>query len=256
MHENGECRKMRRISKIIPPAWFEKWKDDYVVSNGKNACYEDMDSTTRRRLREYLAKEQGNICCYCMRRINLETSHIEHFKPRDKFPDAEMDYYNMFASCMGQENEAQYTKWHCDQKKNNWYNHLMPDPTSSDYEKCVDYNLKGETVPFHSNRDGRYTVEKNIIENLGLNAPFLVRNRRNAIMKSELYDDAEYDNDDWFEYIRYYDNVHEGQYEEYCNAIIMLMRSMIKNKKSIICASLMNLLRKMMMRKILLSIMV
>lgn len=219
---------MRKINKMSSPDWFEKWKDDYKSSNGDDAGYEDLDNMTRRNLREQLISEQGKICCYCMRRINLNASHIEHFKPREKYKKLEMDYNNMFASCTGQENEAQYIKWHCDPRKDNWFDERMPELTTFDIEKCIKYQYSGRVVPYHEKNDSRHELEKIMIEKLGLNADYLVRNRRLAISKSELSDDVEYSDSDWSDFIRYYDNMHNGEYEEYCGMFIVLMNELIK----------------------------
>lgn len=77
---------MKRINKEDSPVWFEVWKQDYNRINGREAHYkedfssDDEDGKKRRqRLREQLIKEQGYICCYCMKKISLNTSHIEHF---------------------------------------------------------------------------------------------------------------------------------------------------------------------------------
>ena len=215
---------MRQIHKKTVPSWFEKWKSDFREENGRDPHYNDLDSTSRRKLRNVLSGEQGNICCYCMRRINGDVSHIEHFKPRETFPEDDLSYDNMFASCAGQIDEIILSNQHCDQRKNNWYNEKIPKPTEPDFEKCVSYRLNGEVKPYHDKNDMRYSLEKELIEKLGLNAPFLVRNRRTAIAKSEIMDDCEYSEDDWLEFIAYYDSMHDGNYEEYCATFIDIIR--------------------------------
>ena len=37
-------------------------------------------------------------------------------------------------------------------------------------------------------------------------------------------DDCEYSKDDWLGFIAYYDSMHDGYYEEYCAALIDVIR--------------------------------
>ena len=83
---------MKRISKSDSPEWFEEWKKKFEKENGRKPHYKGDFSTgsrnsanRRRKLREELLKEQGYICCYCMKRINLDSSHNEHFWPKEVF---------------------------------------------------------------------------------------------------------------------------------------------------------------------------
>ena len=213
---------MRRINKSVSPKWLETWKADFKVNNGRTPMYEDLDDDNRRMLRESLIDEQGQICCYCMRRIGLNSSHIEHFKPRAKYPEYTLEYKNLFASCEGQ-NDLQIETWHCDQKKEDWFNERIPSPVTEDFEKCVKYTISGKALPYYSKDSSRYALEKDLIAHLGLNAPYLVRNRKNAIYNSEICDDVEYSNEDWADFIDYYDKMHDGKFEEYCNVFISIM---------------------------------
>lgn len=218
---------MRKIKKNDSPVWFEKWKTEFYSSFHRQPEYEDFDAASRRRLRNELVKEQGFICCYCMRRIYQEGSHIEHFKPRERYKSEEMNYDNMYASCDGNEQEMQIFLQHCDTRKWDWFDDRMPSPLDPDIEKCVEYRVDGKVSPYHHRDNIKYEIEKRMLEHLGLNAPYLVRNRRKTYEESELMDDADYDTEDWMEFIRYYDSMHNGMYEEYCGALISLMREFI-----------------------------
>ena len=83
---------MKKINKQESPQWFEDWKKNFKVANNREPHYkndfstDDMDGVNRRRkLRECLVDEQGEICCYCMRKITTVLSHVEHFLPKDSF---------------------------------------------------------------------------------------------------------------------------------------------------------------------------
>ena len=97
---------MKKINKQESPQWFEDWKKNFKVANNREPHYkndfstDDMDGVNRRRkLRECLVDEQGEICCYCMRKITTVLSHVEHFLPKDSFRNKDLEYDNLFASC-------------------------------------------------------------------------------------------------------------------------------------------------------------
>jgi uncharacterized protein (TIGR02646 family) len=65
-------------------------------------------------LRHALLYEQGYICCYCMKRIDVHNMVIEHFNSQFDFEELALNYDNMLASCTGGENgDVQ----HCDETK-------------------------------------------------------------------------------------------------------------------------------------------
>ena len=100
----------------------------------------------------------------------------------------------------------------------------LPELTSEEIEKCLKYTMSGKVIPYHEKHDVRYEFEKLMIEQLGLNAPFLVRNRKSAIENSELCEEAYYEASDWQDLIRYYMEMHDGEYEEFCMMFVMLMK--------------------------------
>ena len=218
---------MRKIDKGDSPAWLDAWKLSFENNNGRKPGYDDFsDAGLKMRLRNDLVTEQGAICCYCMRRISPNKSIIEHFKPRALRLDDELDYSNLFASCSGQENELSLSLVHCDKRKENWFDERFPLLTSADVEKVLHYRINGEVEPYHNSNHPMHSVELSIINHLGLNAPFLVRNRKNAYDVSELMDDdIEYDKEDWEDLIKFYDSKHNNKYEEYCMAFIDLILS-------------------------------
>ena len=129
----------------------------------------------------------------------------------------------MFASCTGQENELRFTDWHCDVRKDDWFDEKMPLLTNTEIEKCVRYTLNGSVRPFHDIEDSRTSVEKAMIDHLGLTAPYLVRNRRKAIQESELMEENDFGTEDWEELLRFFDNKQKGKYEEYCGMFTQII---------------------------------
>ena len=62
----------------------------------------DFDGLDKTELREYLLKEQGYLCAYCMKRIENDShTTIEHWYPLSKDKEGALDYYNMLGVCQG-----------------------------------------------------------------------------------------------------------------------------------------------------------
>lgn len=210
---------MRKIQKGESPEWFEIWKDQFRCRNGREATYkEDFPDHERRKLRRDLLEEQGYICCYCMKRIDIDSSHLEHFWPKSRFQDLDMDYRNMLASCEGQTTGED----HCGHKKKDWYDVDMVIPTDDEIETMFRYTLNGKIYPAH--RGGKEAVEKKIIHEWGLDSFHLERNRRMALEQTEIFDMDDYTEDEVWDTIAYYDGRQDGKYIEYCNVIIDVMK--------------------------------
>ena len=77
--------------------------------------YQDKDA-----LRRSLVAEQKGICCYCMGRIfsRRETMKIEHWRPRSRFPNEQLNYDNLLGACLGGEGQPPALQ-HCDSRKRN-----------------------------------------------------------------------------------------------------------------------------------------
>ncbi len=73
-----------------------------------NSSYSGFGDTDKL-LKKALCKEQGYICCYCMRRISEQSMCVEHYIPQNRHKDSpyskkihkenELKYQNMLASC-------------------------------------------------------------------------------------------------------------------------------------------------------------
>lgn len=221
---------MKKIAKNSSPPWFEDWKRDFKFANGRDAHYKDDFSTDdtggrdrRRRLKQQLIREQGEICCYCMKRIGMENSHIEHFWPKSYFKSKDMDYNNLFASCNG----TGGFDWgeNCGHKKEDWYINGMLPPTDEAVEKIFTYSPNGKIriIPGKKESD----IAQNMIKNIGLDSFHLERERRGAIECSEFFDNDDYTEEDIWDFIDYYSNMDNGQYVPYCKAIVDCLKTMI-----------------------------
>ena len=214
---------MKRIIKQEVPEWFETWKRNFETVNGRTAHYkddfatEDEDGIIRRRhLRKELVEEQGYICCYCMKRISIDSSHIEHFWPKGHFGTIDLEYTNMLASCNGE--GKLIMDEYCGHKKEDWWIKDMIPPTDAGVEDMFRYSVSGKIHSVQGRPDANIAQE--MIRHLGLDSFHLERNRRDAIQSSEICDEEEYTDDEIRDLIHYYSNKDNGNYVPYCQAIV------------------------------------
>ena len=222
---------MKRIIKQTSPTWFENWKMNFRTANGKEPHYkndfstDDTDGANRRKdLRKELVNEQGKICCYCMKRISVNSSHIEHFLPKETFLDKDLLYDNLFASCNGEGSNIICDEY-CGHRKGNWWREDMISPTDIEVEKVFKYAPNGKI----SSVRGRTTsnIAQEMIHNLGLDSYHLERSRREAIEASEVFDDVEYSEEEIRNFIDYYSNKDNGTYVPFCKAIVDCLEEML-----------------------------
>lgn len=222
---------MKRIVKEMSPAWFENWKNNFKIANGREPHYKndfaanDPDGINRRRdLRDALIKEQGGICCYCMKKIDVNSSHIEHFFPKEHFRDIDLSYDNLFASCNGEGSNVIYDEY-CGHRKGEWWRQDMLSPSDMEVEKVFKYLPNGKI----SSVKGRTTsnIAQEMINNLGLDSFHLKRSRREAIEASEVFDDEEHSDDEIRDFIDYYSNKDNGAYVPFCKAIVDCLEDLL-----------------------------
>jgi uncharacterized protein (TIGR02646 family) len=165
---------MRHIQKTEEPQSFSEWKA--IESQTPNCTYENFKNPQKRELHEVLLQEQGYLCCYCEIQIARQHSHIEHVKPQNPYSELSLDYFNLLASCQG-ENTPPYKKpIHCGQKKGNELLKVSPlDPNCTDFFR---YTEAGEIVPA---QNGNEQEAEDTIEILGININKLIRLRKSAI---------------------------------------------------------------------------
>ncbi|EDM34433.1 hypothetical protein PBAL39_19120 [Pedobacter sp. BAL39] len=178
---------MKRIIKGHEPASFIQFKQENEKGGVKLRYDESLGSAQRTPIKEALLKEQGYICAYTLKRIALESSHIEHLKPeelcRKQMEEeivtvSDLDYGNMVAcfpkkGLKGIPNEKYFGAI----KKDAWWENEGADFISPLREDCE--------IHFKYNKDGsveEVTLKgKKTIEVLSLNHDILKHERANAI---------------------------------------------------------------------------
>lgn len=134
---------MKHIVKRDPPAAFESWK---ALENADwTPTYSNLQNPEKRLLHDSLLSEQGWLCCYCGRRIGLNDSHIEHFRPRESRGDLELEYLNLHASCVRETRPREPP--HCGHAKGSVFREdQYVSPLSPDCEGRFIYTLDDRTV--------------------------------------------------------------------------------------------------------------
>lgn len=119
---------MRKIEKPI--------NEPQVLTDFKNSCYDSTDNSytncnynsfqnpQRNQYKEILLKEQGYLCAYCNKEIDLTTSSIEHWLPQhvcENLPShgtpagIDINHDNLIAVCLGYNANPYFN--HCDKSR-------------------------------------------------------------------------------------------------------------------------------------------
>jgi TIGR02646 family protein len=203
---------MRYIKKTLAPKFLEEFKQNFRLKTGQEPTYKTLGGIKyhkyKDKLKDHLLYEQRNLCCYCMKSIDHENCHIEHFKPQSKFPDLTLDYGNMMLSCNGITNHYE----NCGHKKADWYEEEVTiSPLDSDCEKNFNYTIDGRILP--NNPDAKETIEV-----LELDSYLLQRARQTAIEYSGFFEEDIDETKE--ELIRFYKTPSRGKLPPFCTAMI------------------------------------
>jgi len=167
---------MKYIEKGQEPAEFTQWKEEWEKlwkplrpDDWQPEWNNDFQNPEKGVVYNALLKEQGYICCYCERRIDKPTSHIEHFKPRKTYPQLAFVYDNLLCSCNGRpEGQNKGPQDHCGQEKSEWFDeNLLISPLDKDCADYFQYTGAGEILP--SKVHGKEEAAKETIKHCKLN---------------------------------------------------------------------------------------
>ncbi len=124
-------------------------------------------------LRHALVSEQRGLCCYCMGQISSDpnTMKIEHWRCQSQYPEEQLKYRNLLASCLGGEGKPQHLQ-HCDTRKGNCNLKWNPADPAHHIETRIRYEPSGSVLSDDAEFDTQLT------EVLNLNLPLLKNNRK------------------------------------------------------------------------------
>lgn len=164
---------MKQISKGREPRSFENHR-----ANGGE--YQNLPTIVKDELREQLLYEQGNICCYCMKRIpqtlnpdeirkNYPSSKIAHIESQDNHPEKQLNYNNLSVACNGNFGQPEKVQT-CDTFQKSKDFHFSP-AGRRNIEDIIKYNGLGE---IYSDNE---QLNKELVDVLNLNTYDLKRIR-------------------------------------------------------------------------------
>lgn len=158
--------------------YIKKGKEPESLTQYKKEKYAYYDGCNKVDIRNALLRDQGSLCAYCMRRIEIDTMKIEHWLPQSRLDEQKrLDFSIMLGVCNGnQGNPSSMTT--CDTHRGNADLTVNPlDKTSMD-------------SIYYSSHDGKIfsTDEKTQMDlhntlNLNYNGAgaYLCMNRRNVL---------------------------------------------------------------------------
>ena len=157
---------MKLIAKGAEPPEFADWKSHDKMAHQPR--WKRPSKEVKSVIHESLMKEQGFICCYCESRITMDDSHVEHFHPRNRYRDLQLDYMNLLCSCLRE--QAPGEPDHCGHRKASWFDEeLLISPLQKDCERRFSFTPSGEIHP-RSNTD---VAAATTIKRLALDLPKL-----------------------------------------------------------------------------------
>lgn len=184
---------MLKVNKFCEPEFLIHFKK----KNSPKSWVDYNDGTIKREIKDYILKnEQNKYCPYCEKAIyELNESHIEHIKPRDRFPQLFQEYTNLLASCNGKDS--------CGNWKENNYSEEFINPVIDNPEEYFTFDIaSGYIVPkCKSKADAKYKRAEYTIQILNLNCYTLTEARKNLIIILEVYRD---NYEDYSQYLQYF----------------------------------------------------
>ncbi|MDN3605851.1 retron system putative HNH endonuclease [Kaistella yonginensis] len=178
---------MKRIIKRDEPASYIQIKLKNEKAGVKMRYDKSLGAAERIPIKNALLKEQGFICAYTLKRIELDSCHIEHLKPEELCRKhleegietvSDLDYSNMVA-CYPKDapKGVAKQKYFGAIKKDDYWSNDGKDyilPLHPNCENHFTYNKKGEVT-------GNTANGKNTIELLALDHKQLVYDRKRTI---------------------------------------------------------------------------
>lgn len=162
---------MIKVKKGTEPEEFINYKRKNNIINWDSYNYEIKEILKNKLLTETERKR----CPYCEIEISSDNSHIEHIKPKDKFPALLSDYNNLIPCCTNNKR--------CGASKTNQWDDLFINPVLENPEDFFKYDLKtGKIFPTYDTGD-KFNRAEITIKFLNLNESRLVDARKNYIIQ-------------------------------------------------------------------------
>jgi uncharacterized protein (TIGR02646 family) len=213
---------VKYIKKNTEPESFTAWKQ--LENEDWQPSWDNFGKPEKTEVHNSLLIEQAFICCYCERRISIEASHIEHFKPRKHYPDLKLEYTNFLASC--QRDTKPKEPIHCGKKKDEWYDEELT--VSPLIKNCADffrYTEDGQILA--TNNNDKKSAAEATIDKLNLNIDKL-KSIRSQSIEGALEGFEDLSNEEREKLVQGFEQTNaNGEYEEFCSAIVNILKQLI-----------------------------
>ena len=170
---------MKYIQKSGSPYSYSQWCAQ--VAGTDKSDWREVPSDQKEQVLEAMVAEQGGLCAYTMRRIDQNSSHVEHIKPqsrcREDLPGSDLGYTNLVACFPRDGMKPQYR--YGAQRKGNWWDNdgaEFVSPLQPACEQVFRFKLDGE-IEAIDNRIEAFTT----IEVLALDHTSLTEDRKRVI---------------------------------------------------------------------------
>lgn len=195
-----------------------------------NAYYDGADKVD---IRQSLLEEQGYLCAYCMKRIRLEETTIEHLDSQSHISEKEaLNYERMVGVCLGRRG-AKLKEQTCDAHRGN-------------IEISVNPFLKASIDKIKYGTDGRIysedsEIDKDLDKTLNLNCEEarLKENRKATLEALKKYLYQRKDQGIWSkEYLekikqKFEEKDSKGQFQEYAGLIVWYLNKRINKNNNL-----------------------
>ena len=224
---------MKRIIKNPDPSIIQELLNFIQSEKKANIIPTYTNFREKEKLRQSLLKEQGHICCFCMRRIknSNETTKIAHIFPQNPVLDEnkqkvetenlDLRYANMLAACDGGKGQPSHLQ-HCDTKQGNAILKINPADSTKNCENLIAYRSSGEIYSNDSD------INHDLQEILNLNLETIKNNRKNAYNEIIKILDSKYPKKSFTKKvlekeIANYSQLKGGKYAPYCQYVIYFL---------------------------------
>lgn len=216
---------MKKITKGKEPSSLISYRSSIPVGDmEKSNIYDDYKENGI--LRKQLLEEQGFVCCYCLSRISVRNSKIEHFKAQSIYRSKQIEYSNLFVACKGGEGTKEQ---HCDTAKANKELHHIE--LYLEIEKSIKYTKHGNVSSLTSTIDAISDLTTEINDTLNLNARVLIKNRKQTYEDFKNSMRGKWSKSNLEKAITYYRQKHNGKYAPYSEMMVYLLSQKLKAQK-------------------------
>lgn len=172
---------MKHIQKTGCPHPYTVWCAE--VAGTSKSDWREVTSAQKQVILEAMIADQGGLCAYTMRRIDKNSSHVEHIKPqsrcREDLPGSDLEYANLVA-CYPRHDVKGQPHYGARCKGNWWVNDgaEFVSPLQPACERVFRFKLDGEIEAINNRTEAKTTITV-----LGLDHRSLTEDRKRAIQE-------------------------------------------------------------------------